>query len=443
MNQSIRQSGSKRGNWSGMLGFVLAAIGSAIGLGNVWRFPYITGEYGGGAFVVVYLICVFAVGVPIMLAEFVIGRKTQRNCVGAFKMLRPGSPWILTGWLGIVSGFVILSFYAVVGGWVLHYTFLALTNSFIDQAPHQLNGLFTNLLEDPQLKLFWHFVFMLGTTLIVAAGVHGGIERGNKIMMPLLFILLCGLMIFALQTPGAGAGLAFLLSPRWEQLTPTAVLEALGQAFFSLSLGMGAMITYGSYLDRDTHLVKASLCVAMGDTLVAILAGLVIFPLVFTFQLEPGAGPGLIFQTLPVALAQLTGGQIIGAAFFVLLSFAALSSAISLLEVVVAYFVDELQWSRSKATWIIAAIIFLCGVPSALWLGVLDFMDTLATNYLLPIGALLIALFTGWVLRPGERRTEFEHMNLRPLAYQGWLFLVRVVSPVAVGVIIVHKLGYL
>lgn len=439
---AIHQNRSQRGNWSGTLGFILAAIGSAIGLGNVWRFPYITGEYGGGAFVLVYLLCVFAVGVPIMLAEFLIGRKMQLNCVGAFKMLRPGSPWVLTGWLGIVSGFVILSFYAVVGGWVLHYTLLALRNSFVGNSPEQLNHLFSDLLGDPQLKVFWHFVFMLVTTLIVAGGVHSGIERANKIMMPLLFMLLCGLMIFALQTRGARAGLDFLLSPRWDQLTPTAVLEALGQAFFSLSLGMGAMITYGSYINRNVNLVKASLCVAIGDTLVAILAGLVIFPLVFTFQLEPGAGPGLIFQTLPFALAQLAGGQMIGIAFFVLLTFAAVTSAISLLEVVVAYFVDERQWSRSKATWIVAGLIFLCGVPSALWMGVLDLMDTLATNYLLPLGAMLIALFTGWVLHQPERQTEFQHTNLRPLAYQGWLFLVRVVSPVAVGIIIFHKLGY-
>lgn len=426
-----------------MLGFVLAAVGSAIGLGNVWRFPYVAGEYGGGAFVLVYLICVFTVGVPIMLAEFLIGRKMQRNCVGAFAMLRPGSPWALTGWLGIISGFVILSFYAVVGGWVLHYTFLAVLNSFSGSPPEQISGLFSNLLDNTALKIFWHLVFMIATTLIVVGGVQSGIERGNKIMMPLLFMLLGVLMIYAIQTPGAAAGLDFLLSPRWNQLTPTAVLEALGQAFFSLSLGMGAMITYGSYLERETNLVEASVLIAIADTLVAILAGLVIFPLVFTFQLEPGAGPGLIFQTLPIALGQLAGGHILGIAFFVLLTFAALTSAISLLEVVVAYFVDELNVKRAKATWIVAGVIFVCGLPSAAWIGVLDFMDTLATNYLLPIGALLIALFTGWVLRQSERQPEFENTHLPPIAYQGWLLFVRVISPVAVGIIIVHRLGYI
>lgn len=440
---SLQAHERTRGNWSGLLGFILAAIGSAIGLGNVWRFPYITGEYGGGAFVIVYLVCVFAVGIPIMLAEFLIGRQTQRNCVGAFTSLRPGSPWIVTGWLGIVSGFVILSFYAVVGGWVLQYVWLAVTHGFVGAAPEELQSLFPALLQDPYKKLLWHALFMLITTVIVAGGVHRGIERGNKIMMPLLFALLLVLMIYALRTSGATAALDFLLQPRWDQLTPTAVLEALGQAFFSLSLGMGAMITYGSYLSRDTNLLKASLCVALGDTLVAVLAGLVLFPLVFTFGLAPGAGPGLIFQTLPLAFSQLPGGQWISIAFFILLIFAALTSAMSLLEVVVAYFVDELRWERIRAAWIIGGIIFLCGVPSALSLKALDFMDTLATNYLLPIGALLIALFTGWVLRQPERESEFHQQEIGQFTYRGWLLLLRVVSPVAVTAIFIHKLGYL
>jgi len=260
-------------------------------------------------------------------------------------------------------------------------------------------------------------------------------------MMPALFLLLCGLLVYALQSDGAKAGLDFLLSPRWDQMSPTGVLEALGQAFFSLSLGMGAMITYGSYLRGETNLFRASFYVAIGDTLIAILAGFVIFPLVFTFNLEPSAGPGLIFQTLPVAFSQLPAGGLVALAFFSLLTFAALTSAISLLEVVVAYFIDEKRWGRTKTAWLIGGIIFLCGTPSAVWGYFLGLMDQIATNYLLPIGALLIAIFTGWVLTHSERRSEFESGEIRALPYLSWSFLIRFVSPVAVAIIFIYKLG--
>lgn len=425
------------------MGFVLAAIGSAIGLGNVWRFPYITGQYGGGAFVLVYIGCILAVGIPIMLAEFLIGRKTQRNCVGAFRTLRPGSPWVVTGWLGVVSGFVILSYYAVVGGWVLHYLLLSLRNSFSGRAPEEFTAMFAALVGSPFRQVFWHFIFMLLTIGVVAWGIQRGIERGNKIMMPLLFLLLCVLMGYALTTDGARTGLDFFLRPRWEEMSPKGVLEALGQAFFSLSLGMGAMITYGSYLRRETSLTRSSFYVTLGDTLVAFLAGLVIFPLVFTFNLEPGAGPGLTFQTLPIAFSRLPGGQLIAAAFFLLLAFAALTSAVSLLEVVVAYFVDEQRWGRRATTCILGGVIFFCGIPSAIWGDFLEGMDKLATNYLLPSGALLIALFTGWALTHSERWAEFGTGEIRSLLYFGWSFLIRFVSPAALAVIFLHKLGIL
>jgi len=429
-----------RGNWSSSIGFLLAAIGSAIGLGNVWRFPYITGQYGGGAFVLVYIGFVFLVGIPIMLAEFLIGRKTQRNCVGAFRKLRPRSPWVVTGWLGVVSGFVILSFYGVVGGWVLHYTFLSIRNGFMGRSPEEVSHMFAALAASPIQQIIGHTIFMLFTISIVAGGIHRGIERGNKIMMPALFLLLCALLVYALQTEGARAGVQFLLHPRWDQMSPTGVLEALGQAFFSLSLGMGAMITYGSYLNRETNLVRSSFYVAIGDTLVAILAGFVIFPLVFTFHLEPGGGPGLIFQTLPIAFSQLPAGVIVGSAFFILLAFAALTSAISLLEVVVAYFIDEQGWNRPGISWLMGTIIFACGIPSAIWKNVFGFMDQLATNFLLPFGALLIALFVGWVLTQRERLAEFEPDAIRSFTYMGWSFLIRYVSPVAVAVIFLHLL---
>lgn len=435
------QNSNSRGSWSSLIGFVLAAIGSAIGLGNVWRFPYITGQYGGGAFVIVYIACVLAVGIPIMLAEFLIGRKTQRNPVGAFRDLRPGTPWVLTGWLGVISGFVILSYYSVVGGWVLHYVLLSLKNSFVGRSPDELTAVFTALSDNSSLQVFWHGIFMLLTTAIVAGGVRGGIERGNEIMMPFLLVLLCGLLIYALQTEGAKQGLDFLLNPRWEQMSRVGVLEALGQAFFSLSLGMGAMITYGSYLGRETRLLHSAFYVAAGDTLVAILAGFVIFPLVFTFHLEPAAGPGLIFQILPIAFAQLPAGYLVAVTFFLLLTFAALTSAISLLEVVVAYFIDEKGWSRARASWILGGIIFLCGIPSALGEEFLGLMDRLATNYFLPTGAFLIALFTGWALTSQERHAEFHPGEIHAFAYRTWAFLIRIVSPVAVALIFLHQLG--
>lgn len=430
-----------RGNWSGTIGFVLAAMGSAVGLGNVWRFPYITGKYGGSAFVVVYIGCVLIVGVPIMLAEFLIGRKTQRNVVGAFRGLRPASPWVITGWLGIISGFVILSYYSVVGGWVLHYIFLSFQNSFAGRTPDETTGLFSALQAAPLQQLLWHAVFMLLTITIVAGGIHEGIEMGNKIMMPLLFLLLCALLIYAVQTQGAKGGIDFLMRPRWQDLSPIAVLDALGQALFSLSLGMGAMITYGSYLGKETNLVRSAFWVAGGDTLVAILAGFVVFPLVFTFNLEPTGGPGLLFRTLPVAFGQLPAGQLVALAFFLLLGFAALTSSISLLEVVSAYFIDEHGWSRKQASWILGGIIFLLGIPSAFWERFFGLMDGLATNYLLPIGAFLIALFAGWVLSHKERREEFHRGEIRTLPYLGWSLVVRYISPVAVALIFLHQLG--
>lgn len=429
-----------RGNWSGAPGFVLAAMGSAVGLGNVWRYPYITGQYGGAAFILLYIACVLAVGIPLLLAEFLIGRRTQRNPVGAFRTLRPGSPWVFTGWLGVVASFVILSYYGVVAGWVLHYVYLSASGAFAGKSPDEITALFTSLSSHRGVQVFWLMIVMLLTIGVVSRGVSRGIEAGNKIMMPLLFALLLLLLFYALQTPGAAIGVEFLLQPQWHELGRTAVLEALGQALFSLSLGMGAMITYGSYLSRDAPLVRCSFFVAIGDTLVAILAGFVVFPIVFSFNLEPSAGPGLIFKTLPIAFAQLPGGAWVALAFFVLLSFAALTSAISLLEVACAYFVDEQGWSRSRASWTLGGVIFLLGIPSALGEEFLGFMDALATNYLLPVGALLIAVFAGWGLRPEEHRAEFNRGDASGLRFSGWTLLIRFVTPVALVLIFLHQL---
>ena len=430
-----------RGNWSGSFGFILAAVGSAVGLGNIWRFSFVAGQNGGAAFVLVYLGCVLAVGIPVMLAEFLIGRRTQRDVIGSFRALRPHSAWALTGWLHAASAFVVLSYYAVVGGWVLYYIVLSLMDSFAGQSAEAIGGLFTSLATSSLTQIWWHAVFMLATIMVVARGVASGLERGNKIMMPLLFVMLCGLLVYAVQTDGARAGIAFLLSPRWDQLTARSVLEAMGQAFFSLSIAAGIMVTYGSYLKKETDIVRSAFYIAAGDTLVALLSGFVIFPLVFTFQLEPTAGPGLIFQTLPITFAQLPGGQLLALVFFVLLSFAALSSAMSLLEVIVAYFIDEKGWSRARATWSIGGVIFLCGIPSALSGQFFGLADRIVTNYMLPTGGLLIAVFAGWMLSQTVRRQEFMTGGISQTLYGSWLFLIRYVSPIAVASILVRSLN--
>ena len=432
-----------RGTWSSGFGFVVAAAGSAIGLGNIWKFPYITGRNGGGAFILIYIGCVAFIGVPILLAEFLIGRRTQRNPVGAFTALRPGTPWSLVGWLGVASGFLILSYYGVVAGWVLDYVFLSLRNSFAGLPPDRIYALFSDLEGSLPRQILWQGVFMALTIGIVAGGVQSGIERGNAIMMPLLALFMAGLLVYAATTPGAGAGYDFLLTLRWDQVTPRAFLDAMGQAFFSLSLGMGAMITYGSYLERDVNLFRSAWYVALSDTAIALFAGLVIFPLVFAFGLEPAAGPGLLFRTLPVAFAQLPAGWLIAAVFFLLVTFAALSSAISLLEVVVAYFVDERGWTRRRAAVGLGLVIFVLGIPSAMGENVLAFMDSLASNYMLPLGGLATAVFAGWVLTRHERRDEVSHPALWRYLFHGWSFLLRYVSPVAVAVVFLEQAGVL
>lgn len=430
-----------RGNWSGTLGFVLAAMGSAVGLGNIWRFPSVTGEYGGGAFILVYLGCVLAVGIPIMIAELLIGRSTQRNVVGAFSTLRPGSAWPLTGWFGVTASFILLSYYSVVGGWVLHYVFLSLADSFVGQSTQAIGQLFDSLSANSVLQIFWHTVFMATTIWFVSRGVSRGIEWGNKIMMPALFLMLCFLLVYALTTDGASEGIAFLLTPHWDKIDPEAVLAALGQAFFSLSVGLGMLITYGSYLERDSKLPRSILFVTACDTGIALLAGFVIFPLVFTFQMEPNDGPALIFKTLPTAFSQLPFGQFLSVLFFLLLTFAALSSAMAGLEVVVAYFVDERGWARMPASWGLGGVIAALGVFSAVK-GV-GLADTIVTSYLLPVGGLLVAVFAGWALTHQERRAEVPASDLSSGLYQGWVFLLRFVAPIAVALILLQATGVL
>ena len=439
---------TKRGQWTGHLGFILAASGSAIGLGNIWKFPYITGEYGGGAFVLVYLICVVLVGLPLMVTEMIIGRRAQCNPVGAFQKLhKNGSMWKGVGWLGVASGFVILSFYSVVAGWALAYIYKAIVG--FSGTAEAIQGEFVELVVSPENSIFWHTIFMILCMGIVIGGVQKGIERWSKILMPALFLILLGLMLYGLfATTGGMAALNFLFKPDFNKLSAEAVLSAMGHAFFTLSLGMGAMITYGSYMRKDENLMKNAIVVSFLDTLIALMAGVAIFSLVFHYGMEPGQSVGLIFKTLPVLFAET--GPWVSVPFFILLSFAALTSGISLLEVVVSYFIDQRNWSRKTATLVMGCLIYLFGILSAVaaWTvpfrgkdqSFFDIFDFISTNYMLPIGGFLTCLYIAWVMKDKDRSDEFgSHGAL----YNGLIFALRYITPIALIVVILHGLELL
>ncbi len=437
-----------RGSWGTRVGFIMAATGSAIGLGNIWKFPYITGVYGGGAFVFVYLICVLIVGLPLMITEFLIGRRAQKNPVGAFKKLHhEKSPWQLAGWLGVASGFLILSFYSVIAGWALAYIFKSIAG--FSGSAEAIQSEFVELVTNSGLSIMWHTIFMGLTMAIVIGGVQKGIERWSKILMPLLLAMLLGLMFYGLFfTNGGSAALSFLFDPDFSSLSTEGVLSALGHAFFTLSLGMGAMICYGSYIKRDASIVRDAITVSFLDTIIALIAGVAIYSMVFNYGLEPAAGPGLIFQTLPVLFAET--GPVVSVTFFVLLSFAALTSSISLLEVVVAYFIDERKWSRVKATLSLGFLIYLTGLLSAIASitipfrgkeqGFLDIFDFITTNYMLPIGGLLTCLFIAWVMPDKDRSEEFGSSGS---LYNLLILVLRFLTPLAVLIIILHGLELL
>jgi len=358
----------ERAHWKSRFGFILAASGSAVGLGNIWKFPYITGENGGGWFVLIYLACILLVGLPIMMAEIFIGRTAQKSPVGAIRELSaPKSPWMSIGWLGVAAGFVILSYYSVVAGWAMHYTYLSATDAFAGQTKEQIDQIFLKgVLPDVKLNLFWHGTFMVCTIGIVMGGIQKGLERFVKILMPLLLILMLAMLCKAATMEGFGRAVEFVFVPNAEKLSAAGVLEALGHAFFTLSLGMGAMITYGSYLRKDEDLVTTSLTIGLLDTVIALIACLILFPITFTYGMEAEKTVGLVFMNMPMAFGQMPGGMLWGVTFFALLTFAALTSAISLLEVAVSYFIDEKGWSRPLATLLCGGLIALLGIPSAL-----------------------------------------------------------------------------
>jgi len=449
-----------RENWGSKTGFILAAAGSAIGLGNIWKFPYIAGENGGASFIIVYLICIAIIGLPVLIAEILIGRTTQRDPVGAFYKLSNSKLWASVGGMGIVGGFLILSFYAVIAGWALGYIVESLKGSFFNFSDPTVSASHFNFLVGDIIWILGYFIlFMLITALIVWSGIQKGIERGSKIMMPILFILLIILMIRGLTLQGSEYGMKFLLEPDWSKIDAQSVLIALGHAFFTLSLGMGAMLTYGSYMSKKTSVPNSALQIVVLDTLIALIAGIAIFTSVFAAGLDPAAGPGLIFHTLPSVFVKMPGGYIFSILFFILLSIAALTSSISLLQVVVSYFVDERGWQRHKAVIVMTSLISMLGIPSALSFNVLadfkilglnffDLVDFLASNILLPLGGLLISVFVAWIwgfdkalvnLREGAEKL-FDN---NPMVIKFWKIFLRYFAPILIFIVLLQSSGIL
>lgn len=441
----------KREHWSSKIGFILAAIGSSIGLGNIWKFPYLAGANGGGAFVLVYLICILIVGLPIMIAEIVIGRHTEKDPVGAFKIIGAGSRWEFVGYLGVLSGFCIMTFYSVVGGWTLGYIVKSASgaiSSIRDMSTAE--AVFENFVSSPAEAIGYHFLFISATMFIVIRGIKNGIERWNKVLLPLLFVILLVLIVKGLSMDGALDGLSFYLNPDFSKIEFKTVIEAMGQCFFSLSLGMGAMITYGSYLSRNEKVLGSSLQIVAFDTLAALLSGLAIFPALFAVGMTPEKGPGLTFNILPVVFSRMSYGAVFATLFFILLFIAALTSAISLVEVVVAYVTDEKGWSRRKAVLIFGTAIFILGIPAALSFGVLadfkpffgntyfDFMDKLTTFYMLPIGGMFIALCLGWKYGLDRTMHELDIDTRNVLLERAWAVTIKYVSPLVLAVILIY-----
>ena len=443
----------EREHFGSKLGVIMASAGSAIGLGNIWKFPYEAGKNGGAAFIIVYLAAIVLVGMAIMIAEYVIGRRGGKNAVGSFKALAPKSAWWIPGLLGVVAATAILSFYGVVAGWTFEYLFQASRNAFVGQSPEALGEQFSNFIQHPYRPVLWQLLFMGLTCAMILSGIKKGIERYTEILMPVLFVVILILAIRSMTLPGGGEGVRFIFHPDFSKIDGQTILNALGLAFFSLSLGLGAIITYGSYVAKNDNLISTTFEVIVLDTVIAILAGLAIFPAVFAYGIEPGSGPSLVFITLPNVFQQMPGGMLWGILFFLLLAVAALTSSVSLLEVVTAYISEELKVKRRAAIFIAASIITVLGVFCSLsqgqfnhlrifGLNIFDFLDTLASNYLLPIGGMLISIFAGWKLSKADLLDELSNGGrLKIKAFRLLRFTLRWVAPVAILFVFLNKIG--
>ena len=448
-------------SWSGRLAFILASIGAAVGLGNIWKFPYTLGSSGGSAFVLVYVVAILLVATPIMLAEMIVGRRARRSAPAALETLavEHGSTrnWRFLGWMGLFALFLILSFYSVIAGWTAAYLVKIASGSMNGLSPQQVGANFDNFLHQPGQMIFWHFLFTVATVFVVSRGVRIGLERLVKILMPALLLTLVALVVNSAFVGDFSAAIDFLFTADLSKLTPAVVLAAVGQAFFSVNVGAGAVLTYSAYLPKEVNLFRSAIIVALGDTAVALLAGLAIFPIVFANNLDPGEGPGLIFVTLSTAFAQMPGGTIIGTAFFAMIIFAALTSSISMLESMTARIYEIRGISRTKAAALIGTGTFVVGLITVLsfstWehtypLGQFDIfagktpfdlIDYLVSNILLPVGGMLYALFAGWWL---TKDTCLDEIGLEDGAmFKLWLLLVRIIAPLAVAAVFVFNLA--
>ena len=444
---------NQRVTFGSKLGVILATVGCAVGLGNIWRFPYMLGSNGGAAFLLVYLLCILLLGLPVMITEFFIGRHSHRNAAGAFKVMAPGTKWSIIGYNGVLAAFLILGFYSVVSGWTLEYIMQAFSGSLIGKSAADFKAEFTNFSSDALRPIIWTFVFIAMTHIIIVSGVKKGIERASKVMMPLLFLILIALCIRSVTLPNAGEGLTFLFKPDFSKITSSVVLSAMGQAFFSLSIGMGCLITYASYFKQDTNLQTTALQVTVLDTLVAVLAGVMIFPAVFSFGIAPTAGPELVFITLPNVFEQLPMGWLWSAVFFILLALAALTSTISLHEVATAYVHEEYNVSRKRAAWFVSAGVLVFGVISSLSFGLLkeytiggmiffDALDYLTAKIMLPLGGMLICIFVGTRIDRKILKAELTNEGTIPfLFFNTYAFFMKYIAPVAIGLIFLNESG--
>jgi neurotransmitter:Na+ symporter, NSS family len=458
---------SLHGQWSSRLIFILAATGSAVGLGNIWKFPYITGVNGGGAFVLIYLLCIAAIGIPIMMAETMMGRRGRQDPINTMKTLAKESGhskyWAVLGWMGVLAGFLILSYYSVIAGWALAYIPRVAYGMFANQEAAGVKSIFSDLISDPERLIAWHSLFMFMTMMIVARGVKNGLEQAVRYLMPLLIVLLLVLLAYSYQSGAFMQGVSFLFSPDFSKLTSEGVLSAMGHAFFTLSLGMGAIMVYGSYLPAHTSIAVSVIWIAIMDTLVALVAGLVIFPIVFANSLEPAAGPGLIFETLPLAFGHMPYGSFFGSLFFTLLVFAAWTSSISLIEPAVVWSMEKFDLNRIHTAVILGILVWAVGLLSLFSFNLLaditfsysivtdfgefvilksatffDVLDYLTSNIMLPLGGLFIAIYAGWLMKEDASR---EELNINPLLYSLWRFLVRFVAPISVIIVFMKALG--
>lgn len=446
---------TKRATFGSKIGVILATVGCAVGLGNIWRFPYMLGENGGAAFLLVYISCILFLGIPVMITEFFIGRYSRKNAAGAFKVMAPGTKWSVIGYNGVAAAFLILGYYAVVSGWTLEYIVQAFSGSLEGKNATDFADEFTAFSTGVFRPILWTVVFIALTHIIIVSGVKEGIERASKVMMPVLFLILIALCVRSITLPGASEGLTFLFNPDFSKIDSSVVLSAMGQAFFSLSIGMGCLITYASYFGKQTNLQTTALQVTILDTLVAVLAGVMIFPAVFSFGIEPTTGPELVFITLPNVFEQLPFGNIWSFVFFVLLALAALTSTISLHEVSTAYVHEEYHISRKKAAIIVSVGVTIVGILCSLSMGVLksytlfglnffNLLDFVTAKIMLPLGGMMICIFTAKRVDKLLLKEEVtNHGTIRFYFFNTYAFFVKYIAPIAIGLIFLNELGLL